>query len=98
MQDISRDDIVKAAGISSSSGSRIFKKMIGKSIVEYLTQVRIDHAKEKLRKNFKVSDAAFQCGFRDSNYFSSVFKRMTGESPKAYRKPPEHFPAEKPIE
>ena len=86
MQDISRDDIVNAACLSVSSGSRLFRKLIGKSIVEYLTQVRIDHAKEKLRKNLKVSDVAFQCGFRDSNYFSSVFKKMTGISPTAYRK------------
>ena len=85
MNDISRDDIVNAAKISSSSGSRIFKKMIGKSIIDYLTLVRIEHAKEKLLENYKIHEVAFMCGFRDSNYFSSVFKKMTGQSPKCYK-------------
>ena len=86
MQDISRDDIVRSAGISPSSGSRIFKQLLNMSIIEYLTQIRIDHAKEKLRQNLRVSDVAFQCGFRDSNYFSTVFGRITGVAPTDYRK------------
>ena len=85
-RDISRDEIVGAACISSCSGSRIFKQLLGKSIVEYLTQIRTDHAREKLRQGLKVSDVAFQCGFRDSNYFSTVFRKATGESPSVWRK------------
>ena len=86
MKDITRDEIVAAAHISASSGSRIFQKLLGKKIIEHLTQVRIDHAATLLSRNIKITEIASQCGFKDSNYFSTVFTHFTGKSPSAYRK------------
>lgn len=65
--------------------SRFFKKSTGISLNEYINIVRITEA-EKLLKNpdISITDVAFACGFNDSNYFSSVFKKAKGVTPKKF--------------
>ncbi len=67
--------------------SRIFKKSTGISLNEYINIVRITEA-EKLLKNpdISITEVAFECGFNDSNYFSSVFKKAKGITPKKFSK------------
>lgn len=65
--------------------STLFKRHVGVGIVEYLHSVRIQHACTMLRQGFSsVSDVAFRCGYPDAQYFSKVFKRRMGCSPRAY--------------
>jgi AraC-like DNA-binding protein len=65
--------------------SRFFKKSTGISLNEYINIVRVTEA-EKLLKNpdVTVTQVAFACGFNDSNYFSSVFKKAKGITPKKF--------------
>lgn len=66
--------------------SRTFKKECGHSIVSYITMLRISMAKDFLAntnlKTFEISD---KIGIHDPAYFSVIFKKNTGLSPKDYR-------------
>ena len=67
--------------------NRIFRKTTGTTIFQYLTEVRISHAKELLgTTSLKVSQISEKVGFSDESYFSKVFKRCTGITPMNYMK------------
>lgn len=64
----------------------LFKKETGKTINEYVTEIRIDKAKELLQnRHMKLYEVALEIGIVDSNYFSSLFKKSTGLTPSQYR-------------
>ncbi len=72
--------------LSHAYFSRIFKAYTGFGFNEYLTQLRVHRAANLLNNTgVSVSEIAHLCGFADSNYFSSVFKKTMGISPKKYR-------------
>ncbi|MBQ7320865.1 MAG: AraC family transcriptional regulator [Clostridia bacterium] len=65
--------------------STAFKKHFKIGVVEYINTVRINYACELIRRGYTgVTDIAGLCGYRDALYFSKVFKRKTGQSPKSY--------------
>ena len=67
--------------------NRIFRQTTGKTIFQYLTEVRISHAKELLgTTSLKISQVSEKVGFSDESYFSKVFKKMTGMTPMNYMK------------
>ncbi len=66
--------------------SRIFSKKYGESITAFIARVRIDKAKELMKKNQSFEAISFEVGYDDYNYFSRVFKKQTGVSPSEYRK------------
>lgn len=71
--------------MSASHLSRKFKGGTGIGINEYITYVRVNHAEKLLREEkLTITDVAAQCGYSDSNYFSTVFKRVKGVSPQKY--------------
>ncbi|WP_310604708.1 response regulator [Anaerosporobacter sp.] len=64
----------------------LFKKRMGKTVLQYLTEVRMEAAKELLKDGrIKLTEVAIKVGFRDSNYFSKVFHKYVGVSPRIYR-------------
>lgn len=67
--------------------SLIFKVQTGVNFLDYLTQYRVEQAcrllKETGLKNYEI---AYETGFRDEKYFSTVFKKATGMTPSKYRK------------
>lgn len=67
---------------------RCFKEELGRTPLGYLTWLRINHAKSLLRHDtyLSIEDVADRCGFRDSFYFSTCFKKHTGTSPLKYRR------------
>ena len=84
---ISLFDICTHCACSRSHISHQFKKRTGKSVREYLIEVRLESACALLcHSRLSVSEIAFSVGFSDSNYFSSVFKKKIGLAPMAYRK------------
>jgi len=86
-KDISLNDAAVFCFISPEHLSRKFKKVTGFGFNEYLTLVRIMHAEKLLAsENSTITEIALKCGFNDSNYFSSVFKKFKGISPKKYIK------------
>lgn len=65
--------------------SRIFKQKFGIGISQYITRIRIQYACTLMERGFtSVSDIAFQSGFSEPMYFSKVFKKIMGVSPKEH--------------
>lgn len=84
---ISGEDIEKALGMNFDYINRVFRKLIGRTIFDYLNMLRINKAKELIgTTQLKFFEIAFQVGFRDEYYFSKTFKKYTGFSPSAYSK------------
>ncbi|MDG3085332.1 AraC family transcriptional regulator [Vibrio hannami] len=83
---ISRENISERFNISANHLSRMFRQQGHMTLADYIIWVRIDRAKFMLKKyNFKLSEVAHRCGFKDVNYFCRVFKKRTGHTPTAYR-------------
>ena len=67
--------------------ARLFKEQYGVTLVTYLQQVRITHAKRMLRFTDKsIEEIGLECGIGELNYFSRVFKKMEGVSPSEFRR------------
>ena len=80
------DDVAGHVHLNSAYFSTIFKQSTGSSFKEYLNMVRIEESKRLLANtNFSVIDIALATGFEDQSYFSKVFKKYTGLTPKQYR-------------
>ncbi len=83
---ITLNDISQATFYSSAYCENEFKKTTGKSIIQYLIDVRVNAAKKLLlESSMSCSRIACAVGFDDSNYFSRIFKKRTGYSPLQFR-------------
>ena len=73
-------------GLSAGYLGRIFAQDMGISLQEFIIQERIHEAKRLLRETQEtISVIAGRCGFSDANYFSKVFRKRCGSSPKEFR-------------
>ena len=84
-KEINLSSIENIYGLSPSYFSRAFKKRVGKTFVNYITERRIDYAKKLLISGEKVIDTCYECGFNSERNFARRFKEMTGLSPNEYR-------------
>lgn len=83
---LSLAEVAEVAGISSGYLSSLFTQNLNCSFVDYLNQVRIDRACVYLEQNsLKNYEIAYRVGFQDEKYFSKLFKKLKGMSPKEYR-------------
>ena len=71
-------------GFSASYLSRKFKQKTGKSFVEYLTECRMEHAKQLAECGKKMFATSAEVGIPDPNYFGKCFKKYTGKSYSDY--------------
>ena len=86
MEDISVLDIASAFGYSEAYFCKLFKQNFGKNFVTYLTEYRVERAKQQLSDlSSNVKEIGQRVGYADSNYFTKVFRRITGMSPSEYR-------------
>lgn len=73
--------------ISRENVSRKFKQISGENLSDYLTSLRIGKAKTLLHNTgLRLSQIAGLVGYEDEKYFSRVFKKATGLTPREYRK------------
>ncbi|MEW5817503.1 MAG: helix-turn-helix domain-containing protein, partial [Spirochaetota bacterium] len=78
--------IAGEVGLSPCYLSLMFKKITGETVVEYITKVRIERAKELLKTTAdKAYEIAYKVGFKDPHYFSACFKKIIGISPTEFR-------------
>lgn len=85
-QRITLQDIADTFGISPNYMGQLFKKHMHVGISEYITSQKIAESKRLLRNTgLKVYEISDQLGFESAFYFSKVFKKATGFSPKDYR-------------
>lgn len=83
---ITLDDVARHVHLNPAYFSTIFKQSCGSSFKEYLNMVRIEESKRLLANtDYSVVDIAVATGFMDQSYFSKVFKKYTGLTPKQYR-------------
>ena len=86
-QEIKSKDLAKIIGVSVSQLNRKFKKAMGQSPISYLIEVRVEAAKKMLLESTKsITEISYDCGFNNQTYFNRQFKKLTGVSPKAFRK------------
>ncbi|MDR1390630.1 MAG: response regulator [Treponema sp.] len=79
--------VADQVGISPNHFSSVFVSETGENFIDYLTRVRIDRAKHLLAEtNIKSADIAYETGWSDPHYFSFIFKKNTGFSPREYRR------------
>ena len=86
VEDISLTAVAEAMHYSDPYFCKIFKNCFNKSFILYLTELRIEKSKALLMDiTVNVKDISARVGFRDSNYYAKVFKRMEGMTPSEYR-------------
>lgn len=86
MQDITLCSIAEACSCSESTVSHLFKAYSKQSVKKYINDLRIKQAEKFLiSTDLPTSNIADFCGFTNSNYFSTTFKKQFGLSPQKYR-------------
>ncbi len=89
---ISLGQVAQALNLSSGHLSSVFRKQTGQKFSDYVTEVKIEKAKELIRTHqymmYEISD---MLGFDTQYYFSTVFKKMTGLTPKEYETAKQDF-------
>lgn len=84
--DLSLHTLAKYNNVTPSYLSTLFKRETGITLTSFVTEKRISLAKHLLHTtNMQVQNVAQECGILDVQYFSKVFKKYTGKSPKEYR-------------
>jgi len=85
-ESLSLNEVADYAEVSASYFSAIFSQGMQKTFVEYVTAKRMEKAKKLLRSTENSSsEVAGLCGYKDPHYFSFVFKKTQGMSPREYR-------------
>lgn len=84
---LSARDVAGEVFISPSYFKHLFKKESGYSFTDYITSIRLQKARDLLlHSELTITNIAFEVGYQDSNYFSTLFKKIEGVTPSHYRK------------
>ncbi|WP_328285162.1 response regulator transcription factor [Bacillus sp. 1NLA3E] len=84
---LSLEGVAENIKLSPYYFSKLFKEHFGLNFIDFLTEIRIDHAKRHMLDPEKsLKEICFEVGYKDPNYFSRVFKKYAGLSPSDYRK------------
>lgn len=87
MDPINLNEIADEVRLNPAYLSGLFKKETGQNFKDYLTEFRVNKAKELLRENNEsVAVVAEMVGYKDTKYFSKLFAQMVGVNPSRYRK------------
>ncbi len=90
-KDLSLTEVAEHLRISTGYLSTLMNQNLGCGFVDYLNQVRVDRACCYLEQNqLKNYEVAYKVGFNDEKYFSKVFKKIKGMTPKEYRMSSKH--------
>ncbi|WP_340024970.1 response regulator [Paenibacillus sp. FSL K6-1096] len=85
-RELSREDVAASVYLTADYLAKVFKNGTGQSINEYLNGCRIRAAQQLLiESTASIGEIAMDTGFDTISYFSTVFKKLTGETPAAYR-------------
>ncbi len=85
-EELTLSSLAERYHVESSYFSRIFRQETGQNLILYITNRRIEKAKEYMRESrTNLAEIAFLVGYDDYTYFSRVFRKHTGMSPREYR-------------
>ena len=83
--EISLDEVAKYVGVSPQHFSKIFKLETGTNYVDWITELRMEQAKQYLTEGRRtIKEICYLVGYKDPNYFSRIFKKKFGISPSDY--------------
>ncbi len=83
---LSLNEVAAQVNFSPNHFSAVFSAETGETFRDYLTRIRLDHARKLLHTSkYKCSEVAFQCGYNDPHYFSLIFRKNFGMTPQQYR-------------
>lgn len=78
--------LARECGVSNRHLARMFKRTTGKTITEYITEVRINKAKMELANGDQlIKEIAYDCGFQSQSSFAQAFRKATGLTPRQFR-------------
>ncbi|AJY77955.1 hypothetical protein VN24_22920 [Paenibacillus beijingensis] len=83
--DLTLELCARAVNLSWGYYSNLFKKVAGTTFQQYVTQAKIERAKEMLLEDYQVQEIAQQLGYEHRRYFSEVFKKQTGLTPSEFK-------------
>jgi len=78
--------LAKLCNMSEVNLQKTFSKYAGVGVMEYCKRMQMDRAHELLKDGKTVKETALELGYADQNYFSTVFKRITGHTPSEIKK------------
>jgi AraC-like DNA-binding protein len=80
------EEIAELVNMTVPAFCRYFKKITGKTFVQFVNEYRLAHAAKLLHeKQISITDVCFESGFNNFSYFNKKFKSLTGKSPSTYR-------------
>ena len=90
-EDIRLSDLAALVGMTPTAFSRFFKLRTGRSISEYVIDIRLRHATRQLvDSTTSVAEICYECGFNNVSNFNRIFKKKKGASPKMFREIYQH--------
>jgi two-component system response regulator YesN len=83
---LTRDEIAGYVHLNADYLNRVFQKVCGASIIEYVNCRKIENAKSLLKKtDMLISDISKKVGYDNFSNFSTIFKKKVGATPSQYR-------------
>ena len=82
---ITLEDAAETIGVSAMYAGQLFKKEMGCSFKQYLSEFRVEKAKDLLRSgNYRIYEVSQMTGYQTPQYFCNIFKKITGISPMEF--------------
>ncbi|NCA99203.1 MAG: response regulator [Clostridia bacterium] len=83
---VSLESVAESIALSPHYFSRLFSSQVGKTFIDYLTDLRMAKACQLLREGrLSIKEVSSAIGYTDPNYFSRIFKKIIGQTPTEYR-------------
>lgn len=81
------DELANIVHMNNAAFCRFFKKVIGKTPMEYINELRINAATSEIRISTKpINQIAYENGFGSLSHFNKLFQKYHGKTPSVYRK------------
>lgn len=81
------EEVATHAGLSPHHFCKVFRRAVGVNLIDFINRSRVEHARQMLLKaDARVSEVAFEVGYRSLSQFNRSFRTVTGESPTEYRR------------
>lgn len=91
-EEIHVDEVAEAVFVSKFYLCKLFKKNLGQTVIQYVHDVRLGHARKLLEESdYSISQIASMVGFNDFNYFSRIYRRKMCETPSQTRNRAKHL-------